>query len=133
MNFRKNFTYLKVFFFLFFTFNLAAQQSYIQLKEVAIEVANIRKNLADNAGYTIESQTLATEIAALETTTLTPPIIPDKAIGFNPVPIDIATNPHVAALYVWAEDYLTQPEPNYAKSTLTAHGKLLVSNFVENK
>ncbi|MFN3782437.1 MAG: hypothetical protein ACK4R6_00845 [Spirosomataceae bacterium] len=112
--------YLFTFLFLQTTFATQAQFNLADLKDAAIDAAIIRKNKAEAAGFTAEAQTLATEIIALEATALTPPIIPDKAIGFNPVPIDIATNPHVAALYVWAEDYLTQPEPNYAKSTLTA-------------
>ncbi|MFN3589855.1 MAG: hypothetical protein ACK4UP_10785, partial [Spirosomataceae bacterium] len=97
--------YLLTFFFLQSIFATQAQFNLADLKDAAIDAAIIRKNKAEAAGFTAEAQTLATEIAALEATALTPPIIPDKAIGFNPVPIDIATNPHVAALYVWAEDY----------------------------
>lgn len=119
MKFCKKIKYLIAIIFVCFITNIKAQQSYNGLKNVAIEVANLRKILAQNAGLTTEAQTLETEIATMQTAIYTAPIIPVNAIGFNPVPTEIVNNPHVAALYKWAEDYLVQPEPNYAKATLT--------------
>jgi hypothetical protein len=88
--------FLVIVFLSVFSTIIHAQQSYLGLKEVAIEVANQRKILAQNAGYTIEAQTLESQITTMETTTFTAPIIPINAIGFNPIPTDIANNPHAA-------------------------------------
>ncbi|QEK51847.1 T9SS type A sorting domain-containing protein [Pedobacter aquae] len=90
-----------------------------ELKDIAIDVAEERKLLAQNAGYDAEANTLALEIEALRDATPGTPLVPQKAIGFNPPPLHTteATNPFIASLNAWASSYLASSFPAFAKST----------------
>ncbi len=91
-----------------------------ELKDIAIEVAEERKQLALDAGYTTEANTLDSEIIALRNSTPSnSPAVPQKAIGFNPPLLHTteATNPFIASLNAWAASYLASSFVNFPKAT----------------
>ncbi len=115
-------TYPKIFWFDDFSFNANVYTTTIAgLKDVAIQVANDRKQLALDSGFTAEANALATEITALTNSNPSAPTVPTKALGFNPVPTQTtaATNPFIAAMYSWAAAYLAQNATGYGKATTT--------------
>jgi hypothetical protein len=90
-----------------------------ELKQIAIDVAQERQILSANAGYTSEATALSTDIATLINSAATAPIIPAKAVGFNP-PLQLttaATNPFIASMNTWAAAYLAQTFTPYSKAT----------------
>jgi hypothetical protein len=97
------------------------QQNYdfTPLKMAALEVAYLKKDQAEALGLTDEVSALQADIAALEDMPLVVPVTPQMAIGFYPPPKVVDGNPHLEALYSWAEDRLATPENNYRKSTNT--------------
>ncbi len=110
-------TYPKVFWFDDISFKPV--DSLNELKDMAIAVATDRMYLAIDSGYTTEANHLQSDINTLIATNLTYPIVPVKAVGFNPAPTQItaAANPFINALNNWAATYLTQTFTPFPKST----------------
>ncbi len=116
-------TYPKIFWiddvtFNFIDNNVSQKNDVALLKDIAIQVANERKQLAQDSGFTAEANTLANEIITLASSSPSP-ITPTKAIGFNPAPTQTtgATNPFINALHNWAANYLTQSFTGFPKAT----------------
>lgn len=110
--------YPKVFWFDDITFQLV--DSLAELKQVAIDVATQRMQLAIDSGYTTEANKLASEITALtNNSAITLPLVPIRAVGFFPAPTQTtaATNPFINALNSWAGTYLAQTFTPFPKST----------------
>lgn len=91
-----------------------------ELKDIAIEVAEERKQLALDAGYLSEANTLDLEITSLRNSTpRNNPPVPQRAIGFNPPLLHTteATNPFIASLNAWAASYLASSFVSFPKAT----------------
>jgi len=93
--------------------------SLSELKDMAISVATDRMYLAIDSGYTTEANNLQNEIATLNSTTFSYPLVPVRAVGFFPPPTQTtaATNPFINAVNSWAASYLAQTFTPFAKST----------------
>jgi hypothetical protein len=100
--------------------NPAEKYDFSALKQVALEAATIKKEQTETAGLSDEANALQADIAALENVALTAPATPNKAIGFYPQPKILTANPHLDALYAWAETQLTGTAMVYKKATTTA-------------
>jgi len=109
--------YPKVFWFDDITFQVV--NPAVELKETAIDVIRERQQMALDSGFTAEANALENDIAVISNSTTTLPVVPKKALGFNPVPTQTTalTNPYIAALESWAATYLTQTFVPFKKST----------------
>ncbi len=89
-----------------------------ELKDVALQVARSRMYTALDSGFTAEATVLQSEINILRNTTFTWPLIPSKAVGFNPplTHTTAAANPFIQSLNTWAASYLQQTFNDYPKS-----------------
>ena len=99
--------------------NADNQGSLTDLKNIALQVAEERRVLAANAGFSSEASALSSDIATLQSLVPTTPPVPTKAVGFNPAPTQTtaATNPFITSMHAWAANYLSQSFPTYAKAT----------------
>ena len=95
-----------------------------ELKDIAIEVAEERMQLALDAGFVAEANTLTSEITALRNSTPASALVPQNAVGFNPPLLHTtdATNPFVASLNAWGASFLASSFMGFPKAT--------TSNFV---
>ena len=111
--------YPKIFWFDDISFKVVDTLS--ELKDIAIQVATERKYLATDSGYNAEASALQSEIITLMGSTPGYPVVPVKAIGFNPVPLQTTAgnNPFIAAIHTWAASYLAQSFTGYGKATTT--------------
>lgn len=110
-------TYPKVFWFDDITFRPV--DTLTELKDIAIQVATKRMYLALDSGFVTEANSLQADINTLATATFNLPLVPTKAVGFNPPPTQTtqANNPFIAAMHSWAATYLTQTFVEFGKST----------------
>ncbi len=90
------------------------------LKQAALDVAYLKKEQTEAAGLPDEALALLADITTLENAALTPPVTPEKAIGFYPQPSVLNGNPHLDALYAWAETQLKTTAKVYKKATTAA-------------
>lgn len=113
--------------------NIQPLAALADLKEIAIEVAEERKQLALDAGFISEANVLDTEIAALTNSTPADPLIPQKAIGFNPplIHTTASTNPFISALNAWAASFLASSSESFSKAT--PNNFLFPSNYNSRK
>lgn len=111
--------YPKVFWFDDITFQLV--NPFSEMKDVAIDVATQRMQLALDSGFTAEANAIAADIITLNNTTVDSPFVPAKAVGFNPVPTHTtsASNPYIAAIHSWAASYLAQSFTGFTKASAT--------------
>lgn len=94
------------------------QNDFSGLKLASVEVARIKYEQTQAAGLADEARVLLEDIASLERAAVTAPITPTRAIGFNPAPKILTGNPHLEALYSWAEARLAKTANVYSKSTV---------------
>lgn len=88
-----------------------------EFKDIALLVAEERRKMSADSGFTTEATALANDIVTLTNATLSLPSAPDKAIGFNPPIQVINNNPFIDTLNKWAAAYLKLSFPTYTKST----------------
>ncbi|MEY4507142.1 MAG: hypothetical protein RL297_1720 [Pseudomonadota bacterium] len=100
--------------------NTPASYDFSALKQAALDVAYLKKDQTEAAGLPDEALALLADITTLENAALTPPITPEKAIGFYPQPARLTGNPHLDALYVWADTQLKTTAKVYKKATTGA-------------
>ncbi|WP_338877346.1 cellulose binding domain-containing protein (plasmid) [Spirosoma sp. SC4-14] len=86
------------------------------LKDIAIQVAQERQQMAADSGFADEATALASEIVQLQNSSPAAPVVPDKAIGFNPAIQVTTNNPFIQSLSNWASGYLSQAPVVYPKS-----------------
>jgi hypothetical protein len=97
-----------------------ASYDFSALKQAALDVAYLKKEQTEAAGFPDEALALLTDISTLENAALKPPMTPEKAIGFYPQPALLTGNPHLNALYVWADTQLKTTAKVYKKTTTGA-------------
>jgi hypothetical protein len=92
--------------------------SLADLKNIAILVAQERKKMSLDSGFVAESVALDAEIQLMSAGTFNVPIIPTKAVGFNPATAltTAATNPYINSVQNWADTYSSTTFVPYKKS-----------------
>ncbi len=109
--------YPKTYWFDDFTFS--KYDTLTELKEVAILVAENRRKVALDSGFTNEVASLDTAIINLKNRTLSYPVTPTRAIGFYPpLLVTDTTNPYIKQMNVWAATYLNSSFTTFPKATV---------------
>jgi hypothetical protein len=96
--------------------SLKKNEVLAELKDMAVQVAMDRKYMALDAGFMAEANALNTDINTLLNTAVDLPVVPDKAIGFNPAVKVTTNNIHIDAINTWAAAYLLKPLSVYPSS-----------------